>query len=99
MAFHDWLQMVQLDFYRDGILSRVMVRINKSVCWWTMLKILFTGKHKLFNDLLISLQFLRHQEILRPVPVAARSKEWVCGRSLAVIVGSKRVAGVNACLL
>jgi len=53
MAFHDWLQMVQLDFYRDGILTRFMVRIK--VCWWTMLKILFTGKHKLFKVLLISL--------------------------------------------
>jgi len=54
MAFHDWLHMVQIDFYRDGILTRAMFRINESVCWWTMLKILFTGMHKLFKVLLIS---------------------------------------------
>ena len=34
-----------------------------------------------------------------PVPVAARSKTWVCGRSLAVIVGSNPAGGVDVCLL
>ena len=32
-----------------------------------------------------------------PVPVAARSKAWVCGRSLAGIVGSNQ-AGGHGCL-
>ena len=34
-----------------------------------------------------------------PVPVAARSKEWVCGRSPAEIVGSNPTGGMNVCLL
>ena len=33
------------------------------------------------------------------VPVAARSKTWVCGRSLAEIVGSNRAGSMDACLL
>ena len=34
-----------------------------------------------------------------PVPVAARSKAWVCGRSLAGIAGSNPSGAMNACLL
>jgi hypothetical protein len=34
-----------------------------------------------------------------PVPVAARSKAWVCGRSLAAIVGSNPTGGMDVCLL
>jgi hypothetical protein len=30
---------------------------------------------------------------------AARSKAWVCGRSLAVIVGSNTAGGMDICLL
>jgi hypothetical protein len=41
--------MAQLYFYRDGILTLAMFRISESVCWWTMLKILFTGMHKVIN--------------------------------------------------
>jgi hypothetical protein len=33
------------------------------------------------------------------VPLAARSKAWVCGRSLAAIVGSNPVWGMVVCLL
>jgi len=32
-----------------------------------------------------------------PVPVAARSKAWVCGRSLAEIVGSNPAGGMDVC--
>jgi hypothetical protein len=32
-----------------------------------------------------------------PVPVAARSKAWACGLSLAEIVGSNPPGGMNAC--
>jgi len=32
-----------------------------------------------------------------PVAVAARSKVWVCGRSLAGIVGSNPTGGVDVC--
>jgi len=34
-----------------------------------------------------------------PVPVAARSKAWVCGRSPAEIVGSNTAGGMDVCLL
>ena len=34
-----------------------------------------------------------------PVPVAARSKAWVCGRSPAGIVGSNPTGGMDVCLL
>jgi hypothetical protein len=37
--------------------------------------------------------------ILKPIPVAAGSKAWVCGRSLAGIVGSKPTGGMDVCLL
>ena len=32
-----------------------------------------------------------------PVPVAARSKAWVCGRSFAEIVGSNPAGGMDVC--
>ena len=32
-----------------------------------------------------------------PVPVAARSKAWVCGRSIAGVVGSKPTGDVDVC--
>jgi len=34
---------------------------------------------------------------LWPIPVAARSKAWVCGRSLAVIVGSNPTGSIDIC--
>jgi hypothetical protein len=34
-----------------------------------------------------------------PIPVAVRSKAWVCGRSLARIVGSNHAGGTDVCLL
>ena len=37
--------------------------------------------------------------IVLPVPVAALSNAWVCGRSLAGIVGSNAAGGMDVCLL
>jgi len=37
--------------------------------------------------------------VMQPNPVAARSREWVCGRSLAGIVGSNATGGMAVCLL
>jgi len=37
--------------------------------------------------------------IYMPVPVAARSKTQVCGRSPAEIVGSNPTGGMDVCLL
>jgi hypothetical protein len=36
---------------------------------------------------------------MRSIPVAARSKAWVCGRALAGIVGSDPTGDMNVCLL
>jgi hypothetical protein len=33
-----------------------------------------------------------------PIPVAARSKEWVCGRLRAGIAGSNPARGMDVCL-
>ena len=40
-------------------------------------------------------------QIIQPssIPVAARSKAWVCGRSLAGIAGSNTAGGMDGCLL
>jgi hypothetical protein len=37
--------------------------------------------------------------MLEPIPVAARSKAWVCGSSLAGIVGLNSAGGMDVCLL
>ena len=34
-----------------------------------------------------------------PIPVAAQSEAWVCGRSLAGIAGSNPTGGMDVCLL
>ena len=34
-----------------------------------------------------------------PIPVAVRSKAWVCGHPLAGIVGSNPAGGIDVCLL
>ena len=42
---------------------------------------------------------LRTLEIYAPIQVTARSKAWVCGRSLAGIAGSNRTGGMFVCFL
>jgi hypothetical protein len=37
--------------------------------------------------------------LLVPIPVAARSKAWVYGRSLAGIAGSTSAEGIDICLM
>jgi hypothetical protein len=37
--------------------------------------------------------------VQRPIPVATRSKAWVCGRSLAGIAGSIPAGGMDVSLL
>jgi hypothetical protein len=34
-----------------------------------------------------------------PIPVAARSKAWICGRSLAGLAGSNPAKNMDVCLL
>jgi hypothetical protein len=51
------------------------------------------GKTRIFTI------FKQGNIIKEPVPVAARSKAWVYGRSPAEIVGSNPTGGMDACLL
>jgi hypothetical protein len=37
--------------------------------------------------------------VLQQIPVAARSKVWVCGHWIAGIVGSNPAGGMEVCLL
>jgi len=39
-----------------------------------------------------------HNKYILPIPVSARSKTWICGFSLAEIVGSKTACGIQCCL-
>jgi hypothetical protein len=41
----------------------------------------------------------RYNIVLLPITVAARSKAWVCVRSLAGIAGSNTAGGMDVCLL
>ena len=43
--------------------------------------------------------YLFDSTYLGPVPVASRSKAWVCGRSTANIVGSNPAGDMDVCLL
>jgi hypothetical protein len=45
------------------------------------------------------LKFLKTILCKSPIPVAARSKAWVCGRSLAGIVSSNLTGSMDVCLL
>ena len=56
------------------------------------MKILFINKGN-------SCHHNNYLHILLPVPVAGRSKAWVCGRSLAEIAGSNPAGAMDVCLL
>jgi hypothetical protein len=43
--------------------------------------------------------FKDNKDRVVPIPVAVRSKAWVCGRSLTGIVGSNPAKGMDVCLL
>ena len=56
-----------------------------------------------FLDQLQTCQLLKKdctlEQVNKPVPVTARSKAWVCGRSPAEIVGLKPTGDMDVCLL
>jgi len=68
---------------------------------WTN-KVIFISQHSLYVSLSgmfiwsSSMYFLNCKN-LKPVPLAARSKAWVCGRSPAEIVGSNPTGGMDVC--
>jgi hypothetical protein len=60
------------------------------------LKGMFRVKNK-FKRLVENLDILLHNEA--PFAVAERSKEWVCGLSLAGLAGSNLASSMDICLL
>jgi hypothetical protein len=53
----------------------------------------------LFSSQMLLIQFVIGKVILKPILVAAMSKAWVCGRSLAGIAGSIPADRMDVCLL
>ena len=51
------------------------------------------------NKILILLRLKVQRKFIQPIPVAERSKLWVCGRSPAGIAGSNLAEGMDVCLL
>jgi hypothetical protein len=45
--------------------------------------------------ILLNFEFRSTRMISQPIPVVSRSKEWVCGHSLAGIVGSNPTGGMD----
>ena len=62
---------------------------------WTF----FITKTQEINSSSYALKSWNTQFIVSPVPVAARSKAWVYGRSPAEIVSSNPTQGMDVCLL
>jgi hypothetical protein len=50
------------------------------------------------SDCSVLCSSLGSYENIRPIPAAARSKAWVCGRSLAEIASSNPARGIDVCL-
>jgi len=44
-----------------------------------------------------TIHYKTYFDMKKPIPVAARTKAWVCGRSLAGNAGSNRAGGMNIC--
>ena len=49
-----------------------------------------------YSGLILQIFWAAHT-LRSPIPVAAPSREWVYGRSLAGIAGSNPTGGINAC--
>ena len=63
---------------------------------------IITCEHDFINFLCMyraSCTFYYPEQMQMPIPVAARSKAWVLGRSPAEIVGSNPTGGRDVCLL
>jgi hypothetical protein len=62
-------------------------------------RFVFKGLNMYKAHVMHSSYAFRVQEKTSPIPVAARSKAWVCGRALAGIVGSNPTGGTDVCVL
>jgi hypothetical protein len=68
---------------------------------WDLIRRLFTNYNlKIFlNVMKTEFESLNKWVKANPLSLAARSKAWVCGRSLAGIVGLNPTRAMEACLL
>ena len=64
----------------------------KHVTWLLLQKVLWTLVRTAVGKLTVGYEDVFD---LLPIPVAARSEAWVCGRSLAGIVGSNPAGGMD----
>ena len=53
----------------------------------------------MFGNKEVPVSIISQCGLYRPIPVAERSKEMLCGHSLAVVAGSNAAGGMNICLL
>jgi hypothetical protein len=74
-------------------------RVSKLRCLWfspvtpsKRLDITLSGRHRFLSNV-----FIIYQLPIKPIPVAARSKAWVCGRSIAGAVVSNPTGGMDNC--
>ena len=51
----------------------------------------------LYSDFRI--YFVMKYSLLKPIPVDAQSKAWICGRTLVGIAGLNRAGGMDDCLV
>ena len=64
----------------------------------TMVSRIYSSYSKVRHSLTDNLHLFK-VTVRGPIPVAAQSKAWVCGRSLAGVVSSNPARGINDCLL
>ena len=87
-----------LDFWKSCLFEHCAnTALCTAHCLWY-----FVRKWRLATGLLLYLSILYFKKCgywTSPMPVAARSKAWVCGRSLARVSGSNPVGGKDVCLL
>ena len=66
---------------------------------WHSKSVTMFYKLEISNSIISHIFFIQIKSLNLPILVAARSKAWVCGRSLEEIVGSNTTRGINVCLL
>ena len=96
----DWKKRVSLydsmrRIWKDRVAVRLTVQVSPSGSSRNVAYTAHTGESRPFNAGKSRIV----EPIQKPVPVAARSKAWVCGRPPVEIVGSNPTEGMDVCLL
>ena len=72
---------------------------NKSLQLYYKGRIPVNRIHRILTVQISSYLCFNYRKCVGPIPVAARSKAWVCGRSLAGNAGSNPAVDIGVCLL